>query len=138
MPEAHLLDMFESAHAIQRYMDGVLFDDFWEDSVKKDAVVMRISVIGEAAARLLHFPSTVALLPSVPFPKLKGMRNLITHDYKGVNYRTVWEVTQDHIPALVAGLDAFFASYPPPASVQAEIERIRTLSKVTKEKPPGP
>ena len=129
--------MFESAYAIQRYMDGVLFEEFWDDPVRKDAIVMRISVIGEAAARLLHFPPTVALLPSVPFPKLKGMRNLITHDYKGINYRTVWEVTQDHIPALIAGLNAYFSSNPPPAPVQAEIERIRTMSKATKEIPPG-
>ncbi len=137
VPEAYLLDMFESAHAIQRYMDGVPFDEFWDDSVKRDAVVMRISVIGEASGRLLQFPSTVALLPSIPFPKLKGMRNLITHDYKGINYRTVWEVTQDHIPGLIASLGKYFDGNPPPAPVLAEIERIRNLSKPAKKRLPG-
>ena len=117
-------------------MEEVLFDEFWDASVRKDADVMRISVIGEAAARLLHFPLAVALLPSVPFPKLKGLRNLITHDCKGINYRTVWEVTQDHIPAMSAGLDAYFSDNPPPAPVEADIERIRTLSRAKKENLP--
>ena len=124
--------MLDSAHAIQKYMEGVTSDAFWEDAEKRDAVTMRISVIGEAARFIL--PPTAAMLPEIPFPKIRGMRNHITHDYKGVDYTEVWNVTMDHIPLLISELEGYFARNPPPPLVETEEDRIRARSKAAIKK----
>jgi uncharacterized protein with HEPN domain len=124
--------MLDSAHAIQKYMEGVTYNAFWEDAEKRDAVTMRISVIGEAARFIL--PPTAAMLPKIPFPKIRGMRNHITHDYKGIDYTEVWNVTMDHIPLLISELEGYFTLHPIPTPVETAIERIRAHSKAAIQK----
>jgi uncharacterized protein with HEPN domain len=130
--EAYLLDMLDSAHAIRKYMEGVTYDTFWEDAEKRDAVTMRISVIGEAARFIL--PPTAAMLPEIPFPKIRAMRNHITHDYKGIDYTEVWNVILDHIPLLISELEGYFALHPIPAPVETGMDRIRAHSKTAIQK----
>ena len=105
--EAYLYDMLESAQHVARYMKGVTFEDFWADEEKRDAVSMRLSVIGEAARHITK--ETEARLPAIPFKDIRGMRNRITHDYGRVNFRIVWEVTQENIGPLVAALEEHFS-----------------------------
>jgi uncharacterized protein with HEPN domain len=102
--EAYLHDMLESARHIMRYMEGVTFEDFWADCEKRDAVTMRLSVIGEAARHISK--ETEDQIPTVRFKDIRGMRNRISHDYGRVDFRIVWQVTQEHIPAIVAVLEA--------------------------------
>jgi uncharacterized protein with HEPN domain len=106
---AYLHDILESARLIQRYMDGISYDEFWDDSQKRDAVALRLAVIGGSARRISR--STRAALPNVPFKNLGGMRNRIAHDDGAVDFKIVWAVTQDDIAPLIASL----ASYLPRA-----------------------
>jgi uncharacterized protein with HEPN domain len=103
--DAYLYDMLESARHIQRYMEGVGFEAFWDDSEKRDAVAMRLAVIGESARHVT--PETAAKLKGVPFKDLCGMRNRIAHDYGRVDYAVVWRVTQDDIGVLVTALNGY-------------------------------
>jgi uncharacterized protein with HEPN domain len=50
--DAYLHDMLEAARLIRAYMGKVSFDAFWRDNEKRDAVAMRLSVIGEAAVHV--------------------------------------------------------------------------------------
>jgi uncharacterized protein with HEPN domain len=95
---------------LQKYVEGVSFEAFWDDSEKRDAVAMRLSVIGEAARHVT--PATASKLPAIPFPAVRGLRNRIAHDYKRVNYRVVWEVTQEDIGPLAVALEKYFAENP--------------------------
>lgn len=109
---ACLHDMLESAGHIARYMDGVTFDAFWEDSEKRDAVAMRLSVIGEAARHITKETEgkLAASGPGLPFKDIRGMRNRIAHDYGRVDYRVVWQVTQESIPSLVAVIERYLSN----------------------------
>jgi uncharacterized protein with HEPN domain len=109
-PEAYLHDMQEAAALIDRYMAGVTFEDFWHNSEKRDAVALRISVIGESAHRIDRAKEMA--LPNIPFRNLRGMRNRIAHDYGAVDFRIVWEVTQKEIAPLLAALNAYFKARP--------------------------
>ena len=132
LQEKYLADMLESARAIQQYIEGVSFDGFRDDARTRDAVTYRINVIGEAARHVTN--ATAAALPGIPFEKIRGMRNRITHEYDRINYRQVWEVTQDHIAPLIAALEGYFALHPIPAPVETELERIRAHSRSVKGK----
>ncbi len=112
--DAYLHDMLESAQLLQGYMSGIPFDDFWRNSEKRDAVALRISVLGEAAHKIDK--ATEAALPNIPFRSIRGMRNRVAHDYGAVDFKIVWAVTQTEIEPLIAALEAYFKtrSAPPP------------------------
>jgi uncharacterized protein with HEPN domain len=102
--DAYLHDMLEAALLIRGYMRKVSFEEFWDDSEKRDAVAMRLSVIGESAAHVTS--ETQRALPSVPFTQIRGLRNRIAHDYGSIDFRIVWAVTQKEISPLIAALEA--------------------------------
>ena len=128
--------MLESAQAIAKYVAGVTYEEFWDNGLIRDAVTMRIRIIGEAARHVTT--ATAATLTEIPFPKIRGMRNRITHDYKGIDYSEVWKVTQEHIPVLIAALKGYFAIHPIPALVKTEIERVRERSQAATQGPGRP
>lgn len=105
--DAYLHDMLESAQYVQRYMEGVDFDVFWNDSEKRDAVAMRLSVIGESARHLTS--ETEAKFKSIPFKDIRGMSNRIAHEYGRVDYTVVWTVTQEDVGPLVIPLVNHFS-----------------------------
>jgi uncharacterized protein with HEPN domain len=104
--DAYLHDMLEAARLIRGYVAGVAFEDFWHNSEKRDAVALRISVLGESAHRIDK--TTETALPGIPFKSIRGMRNRIAHDYGAVDFKIVWAVTQTEIEPLIAALEAYF------------------------------
>jgi len=74
---------------------------------KQDAVIRRIEIIGEAAAHLTN--ATRQAIPDLPFRKMRGMRNIVAHDYANVDLKIVWEVATVHVPEISAVLERFFA-----------------------------
>ena len=114
--DAYLHDMLEAARLIRGYMAGITFDEFWLNSEKRDAVALRLSVVGESARKVDK--ATEAALPGIPFSGIRGMRNRIAHDYGSADFKIVWTVTQQEIEPLIGALDAYFkrqsASKPDP------------------------
>ena len=98
--------MLEAARLIESYMTGVDFDDFWHNHEKRDAVALRLSVLGESAHRISK--ATEAALPKIPFKAIRGLRNRIAHDYGAVDFRIIWTVTQKEIKPLISALESYF------------------------------
>lgn len=73
-------------------------------------MVRRIEIMGEAVAHLNE--STRNLFPMLPFRKIRGMRNILAHDYAHVDPDTIWTVAVDHVPELRLILETFFARSP--------------------------
>jgi uncharacterized protein with HEPN domain len=90
-PEALLRDMLESAQAVRDYVAGFSFDRFWDDFKTRDAVAMRLIVLGEAARRI--DAATAAKLPTIPLSDIRSTRNRIAHDYNRVDFRIVWDIS---------------------------------------------
>ncbi len=109
--DAYLHDMLEAARLIRGYMAGVAYEDFWHNNEKRDAVAMRMSVLGESAHKIDE--ATEAELPGIPFKSIRGMRNRIAHDYGAVDFKIVWTVTQTEIEPLIAVLETYFKKRPP-------------------------
>jgi len=103
-----LRDILDSAKAIQKYVTGVTRDQFMADTEKQDAVLRRLEIIGEAASRLS--PETQALFPNLPFRAMRGMRNIIVHDYGDVDLDQVWTTASTDLDELIATLERHFSS----------------------------
>ena len=94
-----MLDAAETAIGLAEGLDKA---DFLADRVLVDAAIKNISVLGEAA---MHVPDDVTKLwPDIPWRKMRDMRNVIIHEYFGVNPEILWGTIQEDLPALVPAL----------------------------------
>ncbi|MEO8327775.1 MAG: DUF86 domain-containing protein [Nitrospirota bacterium] len=102
-----LRDILEAARLIISYVQDTTEGAFCADMQKQDAVIRRIEIIGEATAHLTE--ETRQSLPQLSFRKMRGMRNLLAHDYANVDPGIVWEVATVHVPEVFSVLENFFA-----------------------------
>jgi uncharacterized protein with HEPN domain len=102
-----LRDILESARLIASYVKDTAEADFATDTLKQDAIIRRIEIIGEAAVHLTE--ESRQAVPQLPFRKMRGMRNIVAHDYANVNLKVVWDVATMHVPEVCAVLERFFA-----------------------------
>jgi uncharacterized protein with HEPN domain len=92
-------DILESISKIHRYLAGLTLDQFSEDDRTVDAVVRNFGIIGEAA---LHVPESIRLAhPELPWPQMRGLRNLVIHEYFGISLEILWETAHKDLPPLV-------------------------------------
>lgn len=102
-PELLIEDILESARKIQRYTAGMTFDQFVLDEKTVDAVVRNFEIIGEASGRLpLDFRDSNS---QIDWPRIRGFRNRIVHDYFGVDHSIVWNIIENFLPGLVADVE---------------------------------
>ena len=98
-----LVDMRDSAVAICRYLEGIDKAGFYANGEKQDAVLRRLEIIGEAAGRISQ--EVQKEFPGIPFREIRGMRNIIAHDYGEVDLERVWETASGDVPALLETLE---------------------------------
>jgi uncharacterized protein with HEPN domain len=91
----YLSDILEALERIQEYTKSMTFKDFAKSNITIDAVVRNLEVIGEAARKL---PSETKLKsPEVEWRKIVALRNILTHEYFGLNKQIVWDVVQNKL-----------------------------------------
>lgn len=72
------------------------FAEFKRNYLIVDAVVRNFEIIGEASKNI---PERIRhKYPSVPWRKMIGLRNLISHEYFGVDYEMIWTITKENLP----------------------------------------
>jgi uncharacterized protein with HEPN domain len=123
---AHLHDMLESAQQAASYVAGQTFDQFWDDPKTRDAVAMRLTIVGEAARNVS--PTTATAIPAVPFHQIRGLRNRIAHAYDQVDFREVWKITQNDLKPLISELERYLYEL---KQQQDEAERMRQIQSQT-------
>ena len=106
-----LRDILEAARLVAAYVKNIAEADFRANTEKQDAIIRRLEIIGEATAHLNE--TTRQAIPELPFRKMRGMRNIVAHDYANVDLKIVWDVATVHVPEVCAVLEKFFASQPP-------------------------
>ena len=102
-----LRDILEAARLIGTYVNNTTETDFYADKQKQDAVIRRIEIIGEAAAHVTA--ASRRAVPELAFRKMRGMRNIVAHDYANVDLRIVWEVATIYVPEICTTLEKFFS-----------------------------
>ncbi len=106
-----LRDILDAARLIATYVKSTAEADFRANTEKQDAVIRRLEIIGEATAHLSE--TTRQAISELPFRKMRGMRNIVAHDYANVDLKIVWDVATVHVPEVCVVLEKFFASQPP-------------------------
>jgi uncharacterized protein with HEPN domain len=90
----HILDAIDK---VDTYI-AVGHEVFIASSHWQDAVIRQLEIIGEATKRLSkQFCSGHS---DVPWRRIAGLRDVLIHDYMGVDINAVWEITQKNLPPL--------------------------------------
>jgi len=98
-PDLYLNDILEAGQAIQSYLKNISYEQFCQDRMRQSAVVREFEIIGEAVGKLPDDLRQQA--PQVPWQDIKDFRNLLIHEYFGIDLQIVWNVIQDDLPALL-------------------------------------
>jgi uncharacterized protein with HEPN domain len=98
-----LIDIVEAIKLILRYVEAVDFDNLAANIEKQDAILRRITIIGEATKRLSK--DFREQHPTIPWKEIAGMRDVITHDYDEVDLDEVWTVINENLPQLLAYIE---------------------------------
>jgi uncharacterized protein with HEPN domain len=97
-PEVYLEDMLASCQNISRYTTGLTRQQLAADSKTLDAVVRNLEIIGEAAKSV---PKDVrAAHPEIEWKKIAGLRDILIHQYFGIDVEIIWDIVQHKLPGL--------------------------------------
>ena len=92
----YLEDMLTSMLRIEEYIGEMEFKEFKMNYMVVDAVVRNFEIIGEAAKNI---PDQIKeKYPEIPWKKMYGLRNLISHEYFGVDYEMIWQIITEDLP----------------------------------------
>lgn len=94
----YLADIVEAADAIGRFLEGISREAFMQDELRQSAVLQKLIVIGEAAARLPR--AFTEQHPEIPWPDIVAFRNIAVHEYFAVDWRIVWVTATQDVPLL--------------------------------------
>jgi uncharacterized protein with HEPN domain len=100
--QQRLQDILEMSAEIQIFTAGMSFAEFEQDAKTIKAVLYNLAIIGEAVSQLL--PEVEFLYPEIPWIDIRGIRNVIIHEYFRVDLSIIWETIQTDLPPLVQQL----------------------------------
>ena len=96
-------DILDCINRIERYTRGYSLEDFRKDDKTIDSVLRNLEIIGEAAR---FVPADVqAKYPHVAWREMQAMRNIVIHEYHGLNIEIIWQTVQENLPPLVPALE---------------------------------
>lgn len=105
-----LLAILESLVKIKEYsQDFVSADDFYHDQKSFDASMMQFVVIGETISRLDE--SFKKSHSEIPWQKIKDFRNIIAHDYFGIDADEIWDIIQTKLLPLKKDIENLIKDY---------------------------
>ena len=95
----YILTIRDCIQRIKEYTTGYDLDAFLKDYKTQDAVIRNIEVIGQAV-KDFGAEDLLKDYPKVPWQQVAGMRNIIAHEYLGLDMVITWEVVDSHINPL--------------------------------------
>jgi len=94
----YLIHISESIDKIESYLSDVDAASFLERSLVQDAVLRNLQVLAESTQRLSD--TLKERHPEIEWYKIAGLRNILVHDYLGIDFTTVWTAVTDKLPEL--------------------------------------
>jgi len=90
--DLYLNDIIEAADYIATFLGQLDFEGFRQSELIRSAVVQKLAIIGEAAARISD--ELKGRFPQIPWPQIVAFRNILVHAYFGIDWNEVWKAVQ--------------------------------------------
>lgn len=95
----HILECVERIETYTREGEAA----FMGSSMTQDAVIRNFEIIGEAAKRVSD--ATKQANPAIPWRRVAGFRDVLIHDYTGIDLDEVWSIISREVPDLKRGIE---------------------------------
>lgn len=92
-----LLDIMEAIEKIEKYAT-VGKSHFISDEKTQIWVIFHLQIIGEASSNIS--PEVKDKFPEIPWPNIIAMRNIIVHEYFGIDLNEIWNTLTNKLPEL--------------------------------------
>ncbi|MCD5406356.1 MAG: DUF86 domain-containing protein [Desulfotomaculum sp.] len=91
-------DILDSIRKIENYSKNKSFGDFFKDELIQDGIIRNLEIIGEAVKNI---PENIKKQePGIAWKKIAGLRDILTHEYFGIDINIVWDVVKNKLPEL--------------------------------------
>lgn len=94
----YVKDILEAIKAIEKFVEGMDFENFKEDDKTSSAVIRKFEIIGEATKNIPQ--SIKEKYPHIPWKEMAGFRDRLIHFYFGIKYDIVWDTIKLRLPEL--------------------------------------
>lgn len=92
---------------LNKTSNSLLFSNFISNETLKRAFVRSLTVIGEAVKAI---PNEIKKkYEDIEWNRIAGMRDILIHQYFGVDYDIVWDVLKNKIPILEKTINRLFS-----------------------------
>ena len=99
-----LEDILEAIRKIRDYTDGLSLQAFTADAKTFDAVIRNLEIIGEAVKQI---PEDIrSLRPEVEWKRIGRLRDILIHQYFGVDAQIIWDIVQNKLTPLEQAIRA--------------------------------
>ena len=96
--KVYMEDILKAAEKVIKYTAGLSPEDFVRDEKTLDAVVRNLEIIGEAVKNV---PEDIRKqFPHIEWKKIAGLRDILIHEYFGIDVEIVWDVITNKLPSL--------------------------------------
>lgn len=97
-------DILLAINKVAHYLDEMTLIEFRKNELVLDAVIRNIEIIGEASKSI---PTSIKnAYPNIPWKEMNGMRNVLIHEYFGVEAEIVWYTATRQLPQLKKQLES--------------------------------
>lgn len=98
----YIQDILDSIQDIENFIQGMNYEEFRDDRKTINAVIRSIEIIGEASKKI---PKSLRdSQPEIPWKKMAGMRDKLTHAYFGIDLEIIWKVVSEEIKQIKPGI----------------------------------
>lgn len=106
-PRQRLHDIRDAILFIEEHVAGREFPDYLADKMLRAAVERSIEIISEASRRLPE--DLTGAHPEIPWAKIRGVGNILRHDYDDVYDDVIWAIAKQHVAPLRQAIEAMIA-----------------------------
>lgn len=106
----YLVHIYESIVRIETYLRGVSLEQFSEDSLTQDAVLRNLQILAESTQRLSD--KFKDKHQEIEWVNIAGLRNILVHDYLGIDIETVWNIIDKKLPELKTAIKDYLPEFP--------------------------
>jgi len=103
----YLQDILDACDAIERFLQRTTETAFMQDELIQSAVLQKLIVVGEAAARLPR--SFTEQQPGIDWADIVAFRNFAVHEYFAVDWKIVWVTATEDVPLLRRKINALLS-----------------------------